>query len=173
MEKTLEFLGEEFAAVRTGRANPALIEGLKVNAYGTTMSLRELATISAAGPQILYITPWDQTNIEPILKALRESSLNLVATEENGIVKLPVPSLSSERREELVKLIGEKTEKAKISIRQIRHEIIAEIEKREKERKITEDEKFRSKERIQKIIEEISEKIEGLYKQKENELTSI
>ena len=93
IDKTLEFLKEELSFVRTGRANPLLIEGLKVETYGTSMNLRELATISAAAPQILYITPWDQINIEPIIKALQSSNLNLPCSEEGGVIRVPIPLL--------------------------------------------------------------------------------
>ena len=173
IDKTLEFSKEELSFVRTGRANPLLIEGLKVEAYGTFMNLRELATISAAAPQILYITPWDQINIEPIIKALQTSNLNLLGSEEGGVIRVPIPLLSRERREELVRLIGEKVENAKISIRQSRHEAIEELERREKAHKITQDQKFRGKERAQKLVDEVTTKIENLHKQKENELREI
>ncbi len=172
IDKTLEFLKEELSFVRTGRANPLLIEGLKVEAYGTSMNLRELATISV-GAQILYITAWDQTNIGPIIKALQTSNLNLPCSEEGGVIRVPIPLLSQERRGELVRLIGEKVENAKISIRQSRHEAIEELERREKAHKVTEDQKFKGKDRVQKLVDEVTAKIENLHKQKENELREI
>ena len=173
MQKALEHLREELAGVRTGRANPALLEGVKVEAYGTKMDLRDLASINTPEPRLLVIQVWDAGNVPAIEKAIRESGIGLNPVTENNLIRVPIPPLSEERRREMIKLVGEKSENARVSIRQIRREVLEEIDKAEKKKKISEDDKFRFHEQVQKITDEFSNQIDTTVKAKEKELLEV
>ena len=173
MQKTLDHLREELSGVRTGRASPALLEGLKVEAYGTKMGLRDLASINAPEPRLLLVQVWDQGNVAAVEKAIRDSDLALNPAVENNIIRVPIPALSEERRREMTKIIGEKSENARVGIRQIRRETVDAAEKAEKSKQLSEDETFKIKEKIQKITEEFTSQVDSLAKQKENEILQI
>ena len=173
MEKALSHLKEELASVRTGRATPALLENLKVEAYGQKMDLRDLASINAPEPRLLVLQVWDQANIQDVERAIRKSDLALNPVTENNIVRVPIPQLSEERRREMTKIVGDKSEIARVSIRQIRREAIDNLQKAEKKKDISEDDKFRSSEKVQKNTEEVTTSINNLAKQKESEIISI
>lgn len=173
MQKALEHLKEELSGVRTGRANPALLESIKVEAYGTKMDLRDLASINAPEPRLLVIQVWDQGNAAGIEKGIRDSNLGLNPATEGNLIRVPIPPLTEERRKEMTKTINEKSEAARVSIRQIRREAVEAIDKAEKSKEISEDEKFRSSEAIQKITEELTVEVEKFSKMKENEILQI
>jgi len=173
MQKALEHLREELAGVRTGRANPALLEGVKVDAYGAKMDLRDLASINTPEPRLLVIQVWDAGNVPAIEKAIRESGIGLNPVTENNLIRVPIPPLSEERRREMIKLVGEKSENARVSVRQIRREVLEEIDKAEKKKKISEDDKFRFHEQVQKITDEFSNQVDTTVKAKEKELLEV
>ncbi|OGY21233.1 MAG: ribosome recycling factor [Candidatus Woykebacteria bacterium GWB1_45_5] len=173
MQKALEHLREELSGVRTGRANPALLETVKVEVYGTRMDLRDLASINAPEPRLLVVQVWDQSNMVAIEKAIRESELSLNPVTEGNLIRVPIPPLSEERRKEMVKIVHEKAEAARVSIRQIRREVIEEIDKAEKRKEIPEDDKFRFHEQVQKTTDEISRQVEDIVKVKEKELSEV
>lgn len=173
MQKALEHLREELAGVRTGRANPALLEGVKVEAYGTKMDLRDLASINAPEPRLLVVQVWDLGNVPAVERAIRASDLALNPATEGNTLRVPIPPLSEERRREMTRLVSEKTEEARVRIRQIRREGIEEIDRAEKRKAISEDDKFRFHEQVQKITDEFSSQIESLAKAKEKELLEV
>ena len=173
MQKALEHLREELSGVRTGRANPVLLETIKVDAYGTRMDLRDLASINAPEPRLLVVQVWDQSSIAAVEKAIRESELSLNPATEGNLIRVPIPSLSEDRRAEMIKIVHEKAEAARVSIRQIRRETIEEIDKAEKKKEIPEDDKFRFHEQVQKTTDEISRQVEELVKIKEKELSEV
>ena len=173
MQKTLDHLREELAGVRTGRASPALLETIKVGAYGTKMDLRDLASINAPEPRLLVVQVWDQANVAPVEKAIRESELALNPVTENNIIRVPIPQLSEERRREMTKIVGEKAESARVNIRHLRREAVESVNKAEKNKEISEDEKFRASEKVQKITEGMTSQIDNLAKQKESEILQI
>ena len=173
MEKALAHLKEELVSVRTGRASSALLETLKVEAYGTKMDLRDLASINSPEPRLLILQVWDNANVQAVERAIRESDLALNSTTENNIIRVPIPPLSEERRREMTKIVGDKSEGARVSVRQIRREAIDSINKAEKRKEISEDEKFRASERVQKATEEITSQIDNLAKAKMREILQI
>jgi ribosome recycling factor len=173
MQKALEHLREELAGVRTGRANPALLETIKVEAYGAKMDLRDLASINAPEPRLLVVQVWDRNNLAAAEKAIRESDLALNPVTEGNLMRVPIPPLSEDRRREMVKIVHDKTEASRVSTRQIRREALEEIDRAEKKKELSEDEKFRFHEQVQKTTDEISSQIENLAKMKENEILQV
>lgn len=174
MEKVLQMLGDDLLSLRAGRANPAMIEKIAVAAYETKMPLNQLATISSPDPNTLIVTPFDVSIIRNIAQAIGEhKELGLFPSIEGNIIRLKVPPLSEERRQELVKLLGQKLEAARIMIRQIRGEKLREIRQAGENKEINEDEEFRATQELQKITDEFNEKIEEMGKVKEKELMTI
>lgn len=170
MQKVLDYLQSGLASIRGSKAHPALVENIKIDAYGAKMSLKELATISVLDPRLLQIQVWDQVNVSAIDKAVREANLGLNPVTEGNIIKIPVPPLSEERRTQMKKLVREKSESAHIAIRNLRRESIEFIGKSEKAGGINEDEKFRLTDEVQKITDEFSSKVNTLANQKSEEV---
>jgi len=173
MQKALDHLREELAGVRTGRANPALLETIKVDAYSERMDLRDLASINAPEPRLLVVQVWDRNNLAAAEKAIRESDLALNPVTEGNLMRVPIPPLSEDRRREMVKIVHEKTESSRVSVRQIRREALEEVDRAEKKKELSEDEKFRFHEQVQKTTDEVSSQIENLAKMKENEIMQV
>ncbi len=174
MEKVMELLGDDLATMRAGRATPALIEKIPVEAYGTKMALMELAIISTPDPTQLLITPFDQSIIKNIETALViDRGLGITPVVEGTIIRLKIPPLTEERRQELVKLLGQKLEAARIMIRQVRGEKLREIRQVGQNKEISEDEEFRATQELQKITDEYNLKIEEMGKKKEQELLML
>lgn len=170
MGKVLDFLKQEWAAVRVGRASPSLVENVKVLAYGAKMRVLELAYISTPEPNQILIKPYDVSNAENIRKAIFEANLGLNPVAKGELIRIAVSPLTAERREELVKLINQRLEGARISIRQIRQEAMKQIDQAFEEKQLSEDQKFRLREKVQEIVDEFNEKVENLGKSKEQEL---
>src|SRR5580700_5209304 len=141
MEKGVEYMLHEFAAVRTGKASPALVEGVDVSAYGTTMKLKQLALISTPEPRLLLIQPFDGSITKDIEKALKESKIGITPAVDGKLIRLPIPELSGERRKELVKTVRHMAEEARVRVRASRRTGIDEIKKIERSGEITEDER--------------------------------
>ncbi|MEX0616966.1 MAG: ribosome recycling factor [Candidatus Woykebacteria bacterium] len=173
MQKALEHLRSELSSVRTGRANPGLVEQLKVEAYGSTMPLRDLSSINAPEPRLLIVQPWDAGNTAPIVKALRDSGLGLNPAEENNVIRVPIPALTEERRRELVKVVHEKVEDSKVAVRGVRREVMEKLEKDEKGSLISKDERHRYEGEVQKAVDEVIKEIDQTLKFKETELSQI
>jgi ribosome recycling factor len=174
MEKVLQMLGDDLRTLRAGAANPVMIEKIQVEAYGTKMSLVELATISCPDPSTLLVTPFDLSIIKNIAAAISEhKELGLFPSIEGNVIRLRVPPLSEERRRELVKLLGQKLEAARIMIRQIRGEKLREIRAAAAEKQINEDEEFQATGELQKITDEYNQKIEQAGEAKKQELLTI
>jgi len=174
MEKVFQMLGDDLRTLRAGAANPAMIEKIQVEAYGTKMSLVELATISCPDPSTLLVTPFDVSVIKNIAAAIADhKELGLFPSVEGNVIRLRVPPLSEERRQELVKLLGQKLEAARIMIRQIRGEKLREIRQAAAEKQINEDEEFRATGELQKITDEYNQKIEQAGEAKKKELLTI
>jgi len=174
MEKVLQMLGNDLRTLRAGAAHPAMIEKIQAEAYNTKMSLVELATISCPDPSTLLVTPFDVSIIKNITAAIADhKELGLFPSVEGNLIRLRIPPLSEERRQELVKLLGQKLEAARIMIRQIRGEKLREIRAAAAEKQINEDEEFRATQELQKITDEYNQKIEQAGKAKEQELLTI
>ena len=173
MNGAVNSLKDEFIGLRTGRASTALLDTLKVNAYGSKMPINQIASLSAPEARLLLIQVWDQSMVNSIEKSIRESDLGLNPQTEGGTIRIPIPELSEERRIELVKVAGRYSEQAKVSIRNVRRDIIDFIRKQEKDSAISEDEKRDSESKIQNITDEYIKEIDILLSQKEQDIKSI
>jgi len=172
-EKSIEHFRGELSQLRTGRASSSLVEGLMVDYYGSKSPLKQVASVSVPEPRTIVISPWDKDNLVNIEKAVRESQLNLNPMNDGQVVRINLPALNEERRKELVKVLNQKTEDARVSIRKIRETAWEEIQEQEKQGKIGEDDKFAGKDKLQKVVEEYNEKIEEIRKNKEEEILTI
>ena len=172
MRKTTEATHREFNTIRTGRASVAIVEGVKVEYYGQEVPLRQLAGISTPDAKLIVIQPWDPKSLSEIEKGILKSDIGITPTNDGKVIRLSVPPLTQERREELVKVIKKMAEDGKVSLRTARHAANGAIDKLEKEKTIGEDEKFKGHDEIQKLIEKYSEEIDKLLKTKEEEITS-
>lgn len=170
MQKTYELLGQELAKIRTGRANPAILDSIKVDYYGNPTPLKQLANIYALEPRMLVIQVWDKNAIPEIEKAIYKTELGLTPKVESSLIKIPIPPLTEERRKELIRLCAKLTEDAKIAIRNIRRDANEEIKKLEKEKKISEDDSRIGMKKIQEITDEFTEEIEELFRNKKKEI---
>lgn len=173
LDKTVEHLFAEMGKIRTGRANPALVENLMVDYYGSKTPLKQVASINAPEARLLVIQPWDKDALVAIESAIRESDLNLNPNNDGQVIRINIPSLTEERRKELVKLLNQKAEDAKISVRTVREEAWKEIQNIEKEGKISEDDKFSGKDQLQKVVDEYNKKIDEIRERKEKEILTI
>lgn len=170
MKKAFESVNREFLEIRTGRASPALVEGLHIDYYGTPTLLKQLASISAADAHLLVIQPWDVSAIAEIEKAILKSNLGVNPSNDGKLIRLSFPQLSKERRQELAKEIHKMAENGRISLRTIRRDAKEHIEKLEKDKVIPEDDKFRSVDELQKLVDRCIAKIDELLKNKEKEV---
>lgn len=165
-----EHFTSELAGIRTGRAAPALLDSVRVEAYGSAMPLNQVGSVTIEDARSLRVTPWDHTQIRAIEKAITEANFGVsLSTDERG-VRVAFPELTSERREQLVKLTRQKLEEARLAVRRARDETWQDIQKQEKEKLMSEDEKFRSKEAMEKIVQQANEALERLTHHKEEEL---
>jgi len=170
MKKALDSMMREFSEIRTGRASPGLVEGLHIDYYGTPTLLKQLASISAPDAHLIVIQPWDVTAIAEIEKAIMKSNLGINPSNDGKLIKLSIPPLSQERRQELVKVVRKMTEEGRVSLRTIRREGKEALEKLEKDKVIPEDDKFRGIDELQKLVDKYIAKIDELLKNKEKEI---
>ncbi len=171
--KTLEYLKGELMSLQVGRATPALIEDIEVDCYGQKLPIKQLAAISVPEPRLIVIRPWDKDIIKKIESVLRDSKLKLSPVTEEDFIRINIPPLNEERRRELVKIVQEKTEECRISVRRHRGDVWERIQSMEKEKEISEDDKFKAKDELQKIVDEYNKKIEEVSKKKEEEIMTI
>ena len=170
LKKIEESLKIEFSSLRVGRATPALVENILVDCYGSKVPIKQLASISAPEPRILIIEPWDRTVLPDLEKAILTSDLNLNPIVDKNLIRINIPPLTEERKAALIKIIGSKSEEAKIKYRGSRDKMIKEINELFDAKKITEDEKFKTKEEVQKLINLTNQNLENLLKSKEEEI---
>ena len=173
LDRTIEYLRSELAGLQAGRATSSLIENLEIECYGQRLPLRQLATIQTPEPKSIIIHPWDKSIIKNIEKAISQSKLGLSPVTDEEFIRLKIPPLSEERRKELVKILQEKVEECRVSIRRQREEAWKEIQDLEKEKKISEDDKFRAKDELQKVVDEYNGKVEEMKERKEEEIMKV
>ena len=175
MNKILDVLRTDLSTVRTGRAAPSLVENIVIKAYGGTQSLRvmELATIGSSDPQTLVVTPFDNSITSEIQKGIAEANVGLNPVIDGQLIRISVPRLSEERRQELIHLMRQKLENGRIMVRQVRHEAMSDIKKGQNDKLISEDGAGRMEKDVQKLTDELMEEIEGMGKKKEEELLVI
>jgi len=170
LKKCVDFVLREFSEIRTGRAHPGLVEGLHVDYCGTLMMLKQLAQISVPDPHMVVIAPWDPSVIVEVEKAILKSNLGITPSNDGKVIRLAVPPLSKERRLEMVKIVHKKAEDGKVSLRTIRHEAKTQLEKLEKDKVVSEDDKFRGIDEIQKLVDKYTAKVDEVLKAKEKEV---
>jgi ribosome recycling factor len=170
MQKALDALGREFAGVRTGRANAALLEGVRVDYYDTPTPLNQVASVSVPDARTLVIQPWDQSALTKIEKAIQKSDLGLTPANDGKVIRLAIPPLNEERRKQLAKSVGKLAEEARVAIRNVRREAKDKIKALLKDRKISEDDERRSETELQKLTDRCTQKVDELLKKKEQEI---
>lgn len=172
IQKVLDLIRNDLGTIRTGRASPSLVENISIVTYGGSTKLRvlELATIAASDTQTLVITPFDQTTREDIRKGIVDAGTGLNPVDDGHVLRINIPPLSTERREELIKMMNHKLENGKVMVRQARHEAMNEIKKDEA---MSEDESSRLEKEVQKVVDDTIATIESMGKQKEEELLQI
>ncbi|MDD3375396.1 MAG: ribosome recycling factor [Candidatus Omnitrophica bacterium] len=170
MKKTIESVAREFLEVRTGRAHPGLIEGLHADYYGTPTMVKQIASISVPDARTVMIQPWDPAAIAAIEKAITNSKLGILPSNDGKIIRLSIPQLSKERRAELTKLVKEMAEKGRVSIRSIRRDANDKVKSLESEKKISEDDSFSGQELIQKLTDKFIKEVDGILESKDKEL---
>lgn len=173
MKKAIEALRHELTTVRTGRAAPSLIEGLEVEAYGTATPLIQLASISAPEPRLIVVQPWDRNLIKPIEKAILASDLGITPGNDGTVIRLPVPTLTEERRRDLVKLLHKKVEEGRVEIRTLRRHSHEEMRKKEKEAGVSADEFKRLEQQLQKLTDRYIIAVDEIGEGKEKEILSV
>jgi ribosome recycling factor len=173
MHKALEVTRAEFGGVRTGRASTGLVDRLHVEAYGASVPLKQVATVSTPDARTLQITAFDRTTVGAIKKAIETSDLGLTPNVDGSNVRLSIPSLTEERRKDLVKIVHKKAEEGKIAVRNIRHKSIDEIKALLKDHKITEDENKRAGEHVQKTTDKFIKEVDTLTQHKEKEIMEV
>ena len=170
MDRTIDFLSNELAKIRTGRASPSLVEGIIVECFGQRFPLKQLAAISSSEPRQIIIQPWDKSYIEPIEKAISRSNLGVSPIVDKEIIRISLPPLSNEYRQSLLRVLSEKQEEVRRAIRRWRQEVWDEIQEKTKKGEIREDDKFRAKEELQKLMDEYHKKIEEMGERKKKEI---
>ncbi|HXK40525.1 MAG TPA: ribosome recycling factor [Candidatus Paceibacterota bacterium] len=169
-DAAVEWVKNEVAGIRTGRAHSSMVEDLVVDYMGSKLRIKELATISTPEPRVIFIQPWDKGAIPLIEKAIKDSPLGLNPTSDSNGVRLTIPSLTEDRRKEFTKLLHQKAEEARIKTRQIREDILKKVQNAVREKTAREDDLRNAKEELQKVVDELNKKIEELVKKKEQEL---
>lgn len=170
IEKVISFLERELAKIRTGRASASLVEDIVVECFNQKFTLKQLAAISSPGPKQIVIQPWDKSYIEPIEKAISRSSLGIAPIVDKDLIRISLPPLSDEYRNTLLRVLSEKQEEARKTVRHWRGEAWEEVQEKTKDGEIREDDKFRAKDRLQEIVDEYNKKIDEMGERKKKEI---
>lgn len=173
MDKVLEVMARDLSRVRTGRASVALLEGIKVDCYGTSMPLSQVASLAAPESRLLTVQPWDQTVLGDVEKAILKSDLGLNPVNDGKLIRLPIPALTTERRKELVKMVKKMAEEAKVALRNIRREANEDLKEMKKEKLLPEDDAHRAQEEVQKVTDDFIKKVDVQATEKEKEIMSF
>ncbi|MCG3149921.1 MAG: Ribosome-recycling factor [Verrucomicrobiae bacterium] len=173
MMKSLDFVQNEFAKIRTGKASTSLVENIQVEAYGTHMRLRELAGIATPEPRLIVIQPWDVTVVQAVVHAIQKSELGINPVVDGKLIRIPIPQLDQERRKELDKVIKHMAEEGRVAIRSERRHGLDAVKKLEKDGKITEDDLAHAEKEIQKKTDEYIKEIDTLLANKEKEILAV
>ena len=173
MQKTVESISGQLARLRTGKASPALLEGIKVDYYGIPTPINQIASISTPEPRLIVIHPWDKSAVSAIEKAIQSSDLGLNPNSDGTVIRIPIPPLTEERRKELLKVAKNIAEEGKVAIRNIRRETIEKIKKMQKDGEIPEDDSYRLQDKVQDLTEKYTKKIDEILKNKEEEIMTV
>jgi ribosome recycling factor len=173
MDRTLEAFRRDLGQLRTGRATPSLIENLPVDYYGSATPLKQIASIAAPDPRAIQVTPWDKGSLREIEKGLMKSDLGLNPSNDGAIITVPIPPLTNDRRQEMVKLLKKKVEDGKVSLRNVRRDGLDTLRKLEKDKAISQDENRRAQEQLQKVTDGHSKQIDETGSAKEAEIRQV
>lgn len=173
MKKAVEALHHHLGSVRTGRASPALVEHLHVEAYGSEMPLNQLANISAPEARSLLIQPWDKSTMKAIEKAIQASDLGLNPNNDGQVIRLSIPQLTEQRRKDLVKVVKKEVEEQKVSLRNVRRDAQTELKKLESDKQISEDELKRAQEKLEQLMSQYTKELDQVGQAKEQEVLEV
>src|SRR6266567_6584545 len=173
MDKSVDATHEHFNSVRTGRAAPALLDRITIDYYGAPTPLKNLATINAPEPRMLTIQPFDPSSIKLIEKTILESDLGLTPSNDGKLIRLPIPQLTEERRKELVKVVRQMAEEGKVAVRNVRRDVMHHLKELVTKGEVGDDEERRAEERVQKLTDDHTHKIDDLLKKKEEEILEV
>ena len=173
MEGAVNALHKEFAGLRTGRASAAMLEPVHVDAYGSMMPLNQVASVNVPEPRMLSVQVWDKGLVKVVEKAIREAGLGLNPQPDGALIRVPIPELSQERRQELIKVAGKYAEQARVAVRNVRRDAMDELKKQQKDGKISEDEFKTQSDKVQKLTDEYVKKIDEALVHKEKDITTV
>jgi len=173
MAKTIEVLQQDFSAIRTGRASPNLLDKVQVDAWGSTQPIQSVATISVPEPRLLVIQPWDKSMIGPIEKAIQKSDLGLNPNNDGSVIRLALPALNEQRRNDLAKQVKKRAEESKVAVRNVRRDADAGLKKLEKDGKLSQDELKRVLDRVQKLTDASIRQVDEAADRKEKEVKEV
>jgi len=174
LKSAVDHFGEEIKKLRTGRAHPSMLDGIVAEAYGTPMPLNQLATISAPEPQLIQISPFDPSNIQAISNAIRDNqTLGLNPSDDGRVVRVPIPPLTEERRQQIVKQLNEKVEECMIAQRAIRRDIMTELDNAKKDKDISEDDHKRLSKQVDDLMAKYKTSVDELAKARESEIMTV
>jgi ribosome recycling factor len=170
LKKVEEFLSKEYSQLSTGRASPMVLDSISIESYGSMQPIKNVASVSIEDPKTLRIVPWDKNQIKGIEKAILLADLGLSVAVDDAGIRVIFPQLTTETRQKLVKVLKEKLEESRITVRRERGDVWEEIQKLEKEGKMTEDERDRAKDELQKVVDEVNKNLEAIFEKKEKEV---
>jgi ribosome recycling factor len=173
MDKSVESAQHEFNTLRTGRASAALLDRVQIDYYGTKTPLKQLATINAPEPRLLTVQPFDPSSLSTIERTIQESDLGLTPSNDGKIIRLPIPQLTEERRKELVKVARHMAEEGRVAVRNVRRDVMHHLKELVDNGEVGSDEEHRAEERVQKLTDEHTHKIDDLLKRKEEEILEV
>ncbi len=173
MAKTLDHLRTEMSTIRAGRANPAMLDTIRVEYYGSHMPLNQMASVSAPQADLIVVQPWDKSALNPIEKAIRASNIGMNPSNDGALIRIPVPPPSEERRRELAKMARTRGEEAKVAVRNVRRTVKDEIKSVQAEMHLSEDLRFEAEERLQKMTDEHIARIDQMLEKKEGEIMEV
>ncbi len=171
--KVIERLHHELSSVRTGRANPALLSTVMVESYGAKVPLQQVASVNVSDAKTLSISPWDKSQLQAVEKGIMEANLGFTPNNDGNVIRINLPPMSEDRRKEMVKLVGQISEQAKIGIRQVREDILKAVKRDESDGKATKDDVANAQKDIQKIVDEFNKQIKDITEDKEKEIMTV
>ncbi|MFI5369959.1 MAG: ribosome recycling factor [Candidatus Eisenbacteria bacterium] len=173
MKKSVEFVRQELSGVRTGKATPALLDTVRVEAYGSLVSIKEVGQVTAPEPRMLTVQPWDKSLVKVISRAIQASDLGLNPTDDGILIRIPLPVLTEDRRKDLAKLVAKFAEEGRVHVRQVRHDINKDLQHQRKDGSLSEDDEKRLHGEVQKLTDRYIAQIDDLMKKKQAEVMEV
>lgn len=173
MDRNLEAISREFAGVRTGKASPGLLDTVQVDAYGSKMPLKQTATVTAPEPQMLVVQPWDTSLVGTVAKAIQAADLGLNPSVDGNVIRVSIPSLTEERRRDMVKVLHRMTEEGRVAVRHARHKAKTEIERQKRDGEISEDQMRRDLDKLQELTDGHITKLDSMLERREKEVMEV